>query len=67
MKTLTQEELEKRMKHWISNRDEILDFYVKLADEPAKRMIERLCLIPLSSFSFCLLLIYFRRPECQQI
>jgi len=41
MKTLTQEELEKRMKHWISNRDEILDFYVKLADEPTKRMIEQ--------------------------
>ncbi|KKW20984.1 MAG: hypothetical protein UY62_C0036G0006 [Parcubacteria group bacterium GW2011_GWF2_50_9] len=41
MKTLTQEELEKRMKRWISNRDEILDFYVKLADEPTKRMIEQ--------------------------
>lgn len=41
MKTLTQKGLERRMKNWVAHREEVLDFYLRTADEPSKRMIRR--------------------------
>lgn len=41
MKTITQKGLERRMKNWKAHREEVLDFYIRTADEPTKRMIRR--------------------------
>ena len=41
MKMLTQKGLEKRMKNWKAHREEVMDFYLRTADEPTKRMIRR--------------------------
>ena len=41
MKTLTETGLKRRIKNWKAHREEVMDFYVRTADEPTKRMIRR--------------------------
>jgi len=55
MKTLTQKGLERRMKNWKAHREQVLDFYLRTADGPTKKMIRRTlqrggCRIPKYAF-----------------
>ena len=41
MKKLTQKGLKGYMKNWMVHREEVVDFYLRTADEPTRRMIQR--------------------------